>query len=177
MKTELVLFGMRLNMASRVRRRWLVVLFYGVFGALLLLSWMRGARTGAGFLTIEFTLLIGPILGGYFAGRRGLFGVSGLVAPFVPRKTLKYPDSASILRPHTLLHPVVDNDPELRADERAMSRRDSAHYTSHGFLGTVFFFGFMLEYSQNTVFRDDLKRIGISSNAVNQIIFLLLQSD
>ena len=109
-----------------------------------------GSHIGSGFLTIEFTLIIGPILGGYFVGIGVLSGRSGLVEPFKAQKTLKYPESASILRPSTLLHPVVDDDPELRTDERALRRRDYAHYVSHGFLSAVVSVGFILEFLSNS---------------------------
>jgi len=175
MKTKLVLFGKQIDIASRARRRWLVSVFYGVFGALLLVNWLKGSHTLGGFLTIEFTLLIGPVLGGYFAGSSNLFGRAGLVGPFTARKTLKYPDSASILRPSTLLHPVVDDDPELRSDERALRRRDYAHYVSHQVLGAVVSAGFLLEYCSHSVLSDDIERIGLSSAAVNQIVYCLLQ--
>jgi hypothetical protein len=170
MKTELVLFGKRINMAPRTHRRWLVGAFYGIFGSLLLESWFIGSHTGGGFLTIEFTLMVGPILGGYFAGIGVLSGRAGLVEPFKAQKTLKYPESASILRPSTLLHPVVDDDPELRTDERALRRRDYAHYVSHGFLGAVVSVGFILEFLNNSPLD-----IGLSSNSVNRIVYCLLQ--
>jgi uncharacterized membrane protein YeaQ/YmgE (transglycosylase-associated protein family) len=68
MKTELVLFGKHFNLAPRARRRRLVVAFYGIFAALLLASWLMGSHTGGGSITVMFTILIGPILGGYFYG-------------------------------------------------------------------------------------------------------------
>jgi hypothetical protein len=175
MKTELVLFGKHFNMAPRARRRRLVVAFYGVFGALLLAGWLMGSHTGGGFLTIEFTVLVGPILGGYFAGVGTLSGRPGLVAPFGRQKTLKYPDSASILRPATLLDPVADNDPELRVDERALRRRDQAHYISHGFLGAVISAGFILEFCNNSGISINVQGLGLDSSAINRIVYCLLQ--
>jgi hypothetical protein len=175
MKTKLVLFGKHIDMATRTRRRWLVALFYGVFGALLVENWMIGSHTGGGFLTIEFTILVGPILGGYFARISGISGGRGLVEPFRPQKILKYPESASFLRPSTLLHPVVDDDPELRTDERALRRRDYAHYVSYRFLGALVAVAFIFEFAVNSILRDDLESIGMSPSSVNRIVYCLLQ--
>jgi hypothetical protein len=175
MKTKLVLFGKHFDMAPRRHRRWLVAVFYGIFSALLLANWLMGSQTKGGSLTIWFTLLLGPILGGYFAGSSNLFGRAGLVEPFIVRKTLKYSESASILRPASLLHPVLDNDPELRTDERLLHRRDYAHYVSYRFLGTVFLAGFILEYFNNSSLRGGLLSIGLSSSSVNSIVYCLLQ--
>lgn len=175
MKSELVLFGQHINMTPRVNRRRLVVLFYGIFGALVLANWMRGSHTGGGLWTIEFTVLVGPILGGYFAGISVLSGRARLVEPFTARKTLKYPGSASVLKPSTLLHPVVDNDPELRIDERALRRRDYAHYVSHGFLGTLISVGFILEFLSNSNIGGVIESLRLTSNDVNRIVYYLLQ--
>jgi hypothetical protein len=44
MKTKLVLLGKHINMAPRANRRWLVGVFYGIFGSLLLKSWFMGSH-------------------------------------------------------------------------------------------------------------------------------------
>jgi hypothetical protein len=181
MKTELVLFGQHINMAPRTNRRLLVVVFYGVFGAILIASWMKGPHAGAGFWAGEFALFVGPILGGYFSGVGTLTGRRGLVEPFKAGVILKYPDSASVLKPSTLLHPVVDNDPELRIDERALRRRDYAHYVSHGFLGGLISVGFILEFlSYSNVFSysnqgGGIESLHLTSGDVNRIVYYLLQ--
>jgi hypothetical protein len=175
MKTKLVLFGKHIDMATRTRRRRLVALFYGVFGALLVMSWMTPSHTGGGFLTIEFTLFVGPILGGYFARIGVISEGRGLVEPFQPQKVLKYPDSASLLRPSTLLHPVVDDDPELRTDERALRRRDYAHYVAHGFLGALVAAAFILEFCNYSGLIGDIASNGLSSALVHRIVYFLLQ--
>ena len=175
MKRELVLLGQHVNMAPRVNRRRLVVLFYGIIGALLFACWIRGSHTGAGFWTIEFTLFLGPILGGSFAGLGILTGRRGLVEPFEAGKVLKYPDSASVLKPSTLLHPVVDNDPELRIDERALRRRDYAHYVSHGFLGGLISVGFILEFLNYSNESGGIDLLPLTSSAVHHIVYCLLQ--
>jgi hypothetical protein len=175
MKRELVLLGQHVNMAPRVNRRRLVVLFYGIIGALLFACWIRGSHTGAGFWTIEFTLFLGPILGGSFAGLGILTGRRGLVEPFEAGKVLKYPDSASVLKPSTLLHPVVDNDPELRIDERALRRRDYAHYVSHGFLGALITVGLWLEFVNNFNEGGGIETLHLNSNDVHRITYYLLQ--
>jgi hypothetical protein len=175
MKTKLVLFGKHIDMATRSRRRWLVAIFYGVFGALLIRGWVLGSHTGGGFLTIEFTILVGPILGGYFAHISGISGGRGLVEPFRPQKILKYPESASFLRPSTLLHPVVDDDPELRTDERALRRRDYAHYVAHGFLGALVAAAFILEFCNYSGLIGDIANNALSSGSVHRIVYCLLQ--
>jgi hypothetical protein len=175
MKTEIVLFGQHFNMASRARRRRLVAVFYGVFGVLLLANWMFRSHTGGGLLTIEFTILVGPILGGYFARIGFLSAGRGLVEPFRAQTVLKYPDSATILEPSTLLHPVVDDDPELRTDERAMRRRDYAHYVAHQFLSAVVAVGFLLEYLNYSGLIGDSASNGLSPASVHRIVYCLLQ--
>ncbi|MDR3773225.1 MAG: hypothetical protein P4L26_07755 [Terracidiphilus sp.] len=175
MKTELVIFGMRFGMATRARRRLLVMMFYGVFGGLLLVSWLRGSHTGGGFLTIEFTLLVGPILGGYFTRIGVLAQGRGLVELFEPRKVLKYPDSATILRPSTLLRPVEDHDPELRADERSVRRRDHAHYVSQRFIGGVVSAAFLLEFSINSHAPGEPGIFGMPDVPAARIVYCLLQ--
>ena len=137
-------------MATQARRRKLVFgSFYGAYRGDCPAS-LKGFKPGGGFVTIEFTILVGPILGGYFA-RIGILSTGrGLVAPFEPQKVLKYPGTATVLRPSTLLHPVEDNDPELRTDERAMRRRDHAHYVSQKFISRVVSAAFFLEFSINS---------------------------
>jgi hypothetical protein len=175
MKSELVLFGKHINMASRSRRRRLVVVFYGVLGALLVASWLMGSHIGGGFITIEFVLFVGPILGGYFARVSGISGGRGLVEPFEAQKVLKYPKSATILRPATLLRPVVDDDPELRRDERSLRRRDYAHYVSHGYLRTVLSVAFILEFLNHSPLHEDLENMGMSTGSVDRVVYFLLQ--
>lgn len=105
MKTELVLFGKHFNMASRAQRRRLVVCFYSFFLILIALSWRASpSGYGASFVEIEFVIFVAPILGGYFARIGVISEGRGLVEPFRPQKVLKYPESASLLRPSTLLH-------------------------------------------------------------------------
>jgi hypothetical protein len=166
---------MRFNMAPQASRRRLVMLFYGIFGALLLASWLMGSHNGGGFLTVGFTILVGPLLGGYFVSSSNLFGRAGLVEPFRAQKTQKYPDSARFFRIATLLHGVIDDDPELRTDERALRRRDYAHYVSHRFLGTVVGLAFLLEYLNNSPLRWSLNSIGMSVSLANSIVYCLLQ--
>jgi hypothetical protein len=175
MKREIVLFGQHVNMAPRANRRRLVVLFYGIIGALLFVCWIRGSHTGAGFWTIEFAIFLGPILGGSFAGLGILTGRRGLVEPFEAREFLRYPDTASVLKPSSLLHPVVDNDPDLRIDERSLSRSDHAHYVSHGFLGALITVGFLLEFVNNFNQGDGIATLHLNSNDVHRITYYLLQ--
>ena len=175
MRTKLELFGMRIDLATQARRRRLVVVFYGACVWLLVANWVMGSHTGGGWFTIIFTLMVGPLLGGYFASVSGISGGRGLVEPFRPTPVLVYPKSTSIFEPSTLLHPVVDKDPELRVDERALRRRDYAHYVSHGFLSGVVAVGFILEYLSNSDLLGDFARIGLNDRSVNRIVYCLLQ--
>jgi hypothetical protein len=177
MRTELELFGRRISVATRARRRRLVLLFYGVFAVLLVASCLGGFMSpgGSGWATIEFTILLAPILGGYFARIGLLSSGRGIVAPFKPQKVLRYPASASLLRPESLLHPVVDIDPELRVDERALRRRDHAHYLSHEALGTVIGIAFLVAYLRNTGLLKDVQIAGSASGIMGGVVYLLLQ--
>jgi hypothetical protein len=156
MKTELVLFGNRFSMASQIRRRRLVIVFYGIFGALLVAIWLTGSHGGPS-LTVWFTLIVGPLLGGYFGGSFNLFGIVGLVEPFSGRKT------------------IVDDDPGLRTDERSLCRRDYAHNLAYRILGTVVSVGFFLEFCNNSSLSSGIEILGLTSNVVNRIVYYLLQ--
>jgi hypothetical protein len=175
MKSELILFGQHINMAPRTNRRRLVGLFYGVISALLFGSLIRGSHTGAGFWTVEFIILLAPVLVGTFSGIGILTGRRGLVEPFEARKFLKYPDTASVLKPSSLLHPVVDNDRELRFDERALRRRDHAHYVSHRFLDVLITVGFFLEFLNYISEGSGIETLRLNSNDVHRITYYLLQ--
>jgi hypothetical protein len=175
MKTELVLFGKRLNLATRAQRRRLVVIFYGIFAALLLASWALRSNTSGGWITIEFAILVGPMLGGHFAGAANLFGRTGLVEPFTNRKTLKYPGAANVARPSSLLRPVIDDDPSLRVDERTLRRRDYAYSVSHRVLGSLLSVAFILDFMIHSSLADTLDTIGLPAPAVDSSIYFLLQ--
>jgi hypothetical protein len=172
MKTELVLFGKHFSMASRIRRRCLIILFYGAFACLLAASWAMGSQAGAGWVTVEFTVLAGPILGGYFYGSLNLFGTTGLVEPFSGNAMIARRHGVAVTRNLPL---GVESLGELHNDERSLVRRDYAHYLSDRFLGTVVSTAFLLEFLKNaSIFRFVLA-IGISVGAMNNLVYSLLQ--
>jgi hypothetical protein len=64
MKTDLVLLGMRINIASQGSRRWLVVLLYAGF-AVLLVAWLSPlGSSGGGVLAVLAVLCLLRFLGG-----------------------------------------------------------------------------------------------------------------
>jgi hypothetical protein len=82
MKTELVLFGRHIDMASQVRRQRLVVLVYGVFAALMAAGWFVDHwRVFTGMVIIIFCFLYrSSVLGGFGAEAKGL------IKPFLGNK-------------------------------------------------------------------------------------------
>lgn len=145
MKTELVLLGRRYNVASRARRRKVVIAFYAVFLALLVASWTKGGVSSGGWFTIEFTVLIGPILGGYLS--KTLFCSEGIVEPFGAK----------------------DND------ERALSRRDGVHYAAYRYLTIVAGTAFLVEFNRYSSLLRYFRVVGIGPGQMERITYDLLQ--
>ena len=174
MRTEIRLLGQRINTAPRSTRRGLVSAFYVSFAIVLGLAWSTGGRSAASFWVLEFSMLLGPILGGYFSRSTSLLGGAGLVEPFDGGRVLKYPERSG--RPYlsSLLHPEVDRDPGIRVDERSLRRRDSAHYAAFRTLGTVIFLMFMLQFNSEGLSGEPVFD-GLSTKTVNHIELCLLQ--
>jgi hypothetical protein len=64
MKTDFVLLGMRINIASRVRRRWLVALIYAGFGALVIAWCAFSGQFTVSWIIIFAFLFLSKLLGG-----------------------------------------------------------------------------------------------------------------
>ena len=75
MKTGFDFFGKRINIASRTRRRWLLVLIYAQFIGLVIAWFSVYGRSSDSFLIILAFLLLANILGGRSYKR-------GVVPPF-----------------------------------------------------------------------------------------------
>ena len=146
MRTHLTLFGKRFSMIERKNRRWLVSIFYGSFALLLLASRCFHGQQGF-WLTVEFGILIGPILGGSFSQSATLFGSAGLVQPFDERRVLHYPRNSGKSYWASLFQPEVDPDPGILADERSAHRRNQVHYLAFKILGALIGMAFLIELS------------------------------
>lgn len=126
MKTYLNFFGKRINLASRLRRRLFVALFYAIAAAIIYVDWhFRATSSTATIHVIMFWVLAGPFLGGsfYFSAF-----VVGPVQPFEGNKWLRSPWRGWL----------NGRDPkDLRSDERDLTRRDRAHYAAYDVLALL----------------------------------------
>jgi hypothetical protein len=179
MKTELVLFGKHFKMASQARRRRLVLIFYAAFAALIAASWfIDPSGYGSGFMTIEFTILAGPILGGYLCGWFKPFNV-GLVQPFGGNEILKYSAKKSRSALSRLFYPQ-EGFPGIRNDERDLSKRDHAHFLAYRVLSVLFMLAFLIEFMGRPFSFHPTwtmwSLLGVSTSGVHHAIFLLLQA-
>ena len=130
MRAELVLMGKRVDMASRDRRRILVVLIYATMAATVTAMWFVDRwHTSGSYLFWLMLLICRLFLGGYYRG--------GLVKPFnnkPPRETLRpHPFLALGLRVWNPIPP--DNDRAFLNDERELQQRDHAHYQAYQVIG------------------------------------------
>jgi hypothetical protein len=129
MNADLSLFGKRIDMASRARRRWLVVLVYAGFAALLSGLWFKNHWHWAYFLTLFASMFANRLLlGGSLPG--------GLVKPFRNKGSYSYKSESSLddlLRWgfHRAPDPGQDT---FRSDERELRERDRAHFQAYGTL-------------------------------------------
>jgi hypothetical protein len=129
MNAELSLFGKRIDMASRARRRCLVVLVYAGFAALLAWLWFHNHWPGAFYWPVIASMFVNRfLLGGLLPG--------GLVKPFQNKKNYSYKSESSLddlLRWgfHRAPDPGKDT---FRSDERELRERDRAHYQAYGTL-------------------------------------------
>jgi hypothetical protein len=164
-------------MAPRLNRRCLVLIFYSTFAFILVLSWIANHNGNAGsFWTIEFTLLIGPILGGYFSRGRSLIGGAGLVEPFDGTKVLTYPKNTKRSYVSSLFHPEVDRDHGIRVDERSRQLRDAAHYSAFKSLGTLIWAAFLIDFcSESGAFSHEMAQIGLTPTVNSQIQRCVIQ--
>jgi len=121
MKTELVLLGNRISLASRGRRRWIVILVHAGFVGYLVGSWFIDRWNVSGTLWLPLPLMAGACLlsrmTGPLRGRNSLWRYKDPPASRIGKLLLpKEPEAADML------------------DERELRWRDRAHYWSYGVL-------------------------------------------
>ncbi len=126
MRAELLLLGKRIDMASRVRRRALVIAIYAALAIFIASLWYGTHLRGLGGYVIFAAIFVCRyFLGGYYRG--------GLVKPFQYRAQLndQMPPSLLALKLH-LYKPLLQTDEnEFRNDEREIYQRDHAHYLAY----------------------------------------------
>jgi hypothetical protein len=179
MRTELVLFGRHYKMASRTRRRRLVLIFYAAYAALITASWLIDpSGYGAAFMTIEFTIFAGPLLGGYLCGWFKPFNV-GLVNPFGGNEILRYSAKKSRSALSKLFFPEA-GFPGIRNDERELNRRDHVHFLAYRVISGIVMLAFLIEFMDSPYSSHETwtlcSLLGISVIAVHRAICLLLQA-
>jgi hypothetical protein len=160
MKTELVLLGRHINMASQARRRQLVVVVYSGFAVLMLAGWLidRWRLWGATLIIFLAPNVSRMVFGGY--GTQ----VKGLLKPFlgneIRTRYARNPDSpwSRLCR---LTIPQVADGHEFCSDERELRRRDSAHEAAYRRLGMVAIFTFLIAYLKNAS-APVLKEVGVA---------------
>ncbi len=130
MNAELVLFGKRVDMARRTRRRALVIAVYVTLAVLIALLWYFTHWRGAGLYVFWAAILACKL---FFGGRyRG-----GLVKPFQYRRSAHAEAAPPLwaLKMH-MYKPMLQSDEEqYRSDERELHQRDRAHYKAYQWLG------------------------------------------
>jgi len=157
LKTYLSFFGRKLNLASRERRRWLVVIFYIVAAMIICAGWrQRGNEREGSVNVILFIFLAGSFLGGYWFWYGTRFEGNSLVKPFEGNQMLK----------SSLFSGAKRSD--LRNDERDLMRRDHAHYQAYGILAGILMLAFILY--NGPVYHS------VSLEAQRRFVFLLLQA-
>jgi len=141
MNAELVLFGKRIDMALRRRRRLLVLAIYTVLAALLAAAWVFTHWRGSGMYVFWAALLACKLfLGGYYKG--------GLVKPFQPPRPDKWNMPSGVLALKLRIYQPVPQDEETgwRNDERELIQRDRAHYLAYQALGMAVILPWFLSY-------------------------------
>ena len=160
MKTELIVLGRHISMASQARRRQLVVVVYSGFAGLMLAGWLidRWRLWGAMLIILFVPKVNSMVLGGY-----GAMG-NGLLKPFlgneIRTRYAKNPDSrwSRLCR---LNMPQVADERGFCSDEREVRRRDSAHEAAYRRLGIVVIFTLLIAFLKNAALLL-LKQIGIT---------------
>ncbi|HEX4007114.1 MAG TPA: hypothetical protein VHX60_13145 [Acidobacteriaceae bacterium] len=149
-------------------------MFYGAYLAFIVAAWaMDSGGYAAGFLTLEFTILASPILGGYIGGWFKP-GSVGLVKPFGGNETLRFASRIADIPILGRIHSAMIDSREMRNDERDLNRRDRAHYRAYRVLALLVMLGFTLEFLNDRRF-PALESVGISINASQHAVSALLQ--
>jgi hypothetical protein len=128
MNSELVLIGKRISLASRSRRRWLVVFTY--VGLAIIASLSFRASPFESFAVLFGTTLFvnGFFLGGDYLG--------GLVKPFSgkPRESVVVMSTPGHLLKWGFHRASEPGKSDVRNDERELVQRDRAHYKAYRIL-------------------------------------------
>jgi len=156
MKTYLSFFGRKLDLASRERRRWFVVVFYISAAIIICVDWHPDGKSGQMAINvIIFTMLGGSFLGGYATWKNAR---NSLVKPF---------------EANNLVRDVRDswyrdaNRTDVWNDERELARRDNAHYRAWWYFPLIFWLAFFLY--------DEPVYHAFSLAVQRRIVFLLIQ--
>ena len=170
MRTELVLFGRHFKMASRGRRRRLVLLFYSAFAALVSAAWVIDpSGYGGAYFTIDFTIFVGPLLGGYLCGWFKPFNI-GLVTPFGGNEVLRYSARKNRSALSKAFYPK-EGFPDIRNDERELIRRDHVHFLAYRALGGLVGLAFLIEFLSSSPLSGM-----IATGVAHRAIYILLQA-
>jgi hypothetical protein len=125
MRAELMVWGKRVDMASRDHRRMLVAAIYAVLAvAMVGLGWLDTWRTSGYYLVALAIVMNQFLLGGY--------GRSGLVRPFdgkAPRENTM--PSPLIPLGLYLRMSSAQREGDWQSDERETKLRDRAHYQAY----------------------------------------------
>ncbi|MGA2217162.1 MAG: hypothetical protein ABSG51_03700 [Terracidiphilus sp.] len=126
MRAEFFLLGERISMASRARRRWLVVLVYAGLAAVMTGGWFLDHWQG---LSAILLYCAASVANSNFFG--GIGGFGGLLRPFISKPTLKLPAPGVRLLRWGLRPAPQFNAKDCRNDERELHERDHAHYLAY----------------------------------------------
>ncbi len=132
MNAELVIFGKRVSMTQRSRRRIVVVAIYAVLAGLLIASsTVAGWRSVSPYLIWVAILACRLFLGGYYPG--------GLVKVFNEKKLDRWEAPPTFLTLKLRVYNLVPgaNGEAYRNDERELNQRDRAHYRAYQELGVA----------------------------------------
>jgi hypothetical protein len=177
MKTDLILCGKHFNMATKARRRRLVVSVYVGLAALVLAGWFldRWQVWGCCLILSSTTFIYCFVLGGF-----GALG-KGMIKPFlgneVRARYLRNTES-SWSRLSRLTIPKINDEREFCSDEREVRRRDNAHEVAYRRMGVVGIITFLIAYFKNAAL-PLLERHGITLSTAffdNLIYGLLIAS-
>lgn len=132
MNAEIVLFGRRVNMAQRARRRALVACIYAALAVLLVVLWFANHWHGTGaYVFFAAMIACRLFLGGYYPG--------GLVKPFngkMPKQS-DMPPPLLALKLHVYRPVLAADETRYRNDERELDQRDRAHYAAYQAIGVA----------------------------------------
>ncbi len=128
MRAELVLMGKHINLASRSRRRSLVLLIYAVLSALGLCGWWIDRWRSSGLWLLWASLFACWLfLGGHYS--------RGLVKQFNGKRPRNADAMPTQLQLIFGLYRLPPDDSEYRNDERELRDRDRAHYLAYQGIG------------------------------------------